>query len=307
MAYHDSGVDSAVQYCECPLGYGGHKCELQKAECESGGLVCFNGGTCKAKNPGAEFAADATYACECAAGYGGAHCENKQMKCSDALTCFNGGVCTNSTTASPLGQFCECPSGFEGALCEVKAERCTPNLSCYNGGKCMISESNEHFCECGSKYGGLQCEFAKVQCHGGLVSCLNGGWCVDENESDPNSLQKCECKSPFEGASCQFRKTSSGQEEESLPQSNVDTTNREEKPSNLTQSITIKDEAIWSGVAIAFMALFVSSFAVTIYYIRKQNATAETMTFQNKSNPPHEAFIIDDTAAAKTAASTTVV
>lgn len=305
MAYHDSGVGSAVQYCECPLGYGGHKCELQKTECESGGLVCFNGGTCKAKNPGAQFAADAAYVCECSDGYGGPHCENKQMKCSDVLTCFNGGVCKNSTTASPLGQFCECPSGFEGALCEVKAEKCTPNLSCYNGGKCMISESNEHFCECGSKHGGLQCEFSKIQCKGGLVSCLNGGWCVDENESDPNTLQKCACKSPFEGASCQFRKTASG-EEESLPGSNVKT-NKEENSPTLTQTITIKDEMIWSAVAIACMVLFLVSFGVTIFYVRKQNQRAEAMTYQNKPNPPHEAFIIDDTGIPKPAASTSVV
>ena len=92
-----------------------------------------------------------------------------------------------------------------------------------------------------------------------------------------------------------------------MPESTVTDPKKEENSPNLTQTITIKDEMIWSGIAIACMALFLVSFGVTIFYVRKQSKAAEAMTYSNKPNPPHEAFIIDDTGVQKSGSSTTVV
>jgi len=287
MTYYDPLLDSSVFYCECPFGYGGRKCELQKTECVEGGLVCFHGGTCKAKNPNAEFQSDVIYECACPAGFEGPHCERKVMKCSDSLTCFNGGVCKNSTTPTPLGHFCDCPSGFEGALCQIKVEKCSENLSCYNNGQCLYDEQNGYYCQCNSRFGGNRCELPKVECKGGLISCLNGGWCVDEDDTDPNSLQKCECKPGFEGVSCQLRKTSSEKEAESLPTTDgtKDTVN---------QNIVIKDQMFWASVALVVPLCFLFSFFIIIIYIRKHNKQAVVLTYEDKGNRSQEAFVMED-------------
>lgn len=96
--------DGKFQYCKCPDGFYGLKCEAEAQKC--GSEVCFNGGTCvnTLNNLGESiFACDCTTANTDDASYAGQFCQSKSSNfCSKdknangQLFCTNNGKCKDN-------------------------------------------------------------------------------------------------------------------------------------------------------------------------------------------------------------------
>ena len=109
---------SNYQYCECPKGTFGERCEVKSSRC--GEHHCFHGGECtQTRQPDGDYLSH----CDCSrAGtrettFVGQFCQyESKMFCDESLLadgqdfCLNGGSCTD--LGSQRG--CECPKGFHG-------------------------------------------------------------------------------------------------------------------------------------------------------------------------------------------------
>ncbi|MFT7796596.1 protein crumbs 1-like [Arapaima gigas] len=147
--------------CNCEAGYTGVNCEAQVDAC----LVhrCGYGATCLRGIKG--------YSCLCPENSTGAYCYEKIEElpwyidsvwhpklpvsiCGNELsnyTCFNGGNCSDSSTA-----MCECQSGFTGYRCELEVDECK-SKPCLNGGYCR-NLVNRFQCVCQMSFAGDQCQ-----------------------------------------------------------------------------------------------------------------------------------------------------
>ena len=103
---------------------------------------------------------------------------------------------------NPLkGFFCQCKQGFSGTACQKNLLPCSlPNM-CINNSTCTnikVNETSYRFnCTCPKNYFGLHCENKVKVCAN--KTCLNMGWCVDENDK-----AVCKCYKLFSGDHCEI-------------------------------------------------------------------------------------------------------
>ena len=107
----------AQGFCDCPLGWSGHRCDTQDTieECVGvhTGKVCLHGGTCDYTSTSSDVH------CDCPAVTAGPSCEKIPV-----TRCSGPGVyCENAGRCSADGTSCECEPGFEGSTCGVIVRR----------------------------------------------------------------------------------------------------------------------------------------------------------------------------------------
>jgi len=225
------------EFCVCPKGYDGVRCELENhTKCGAG--ICFNGGMCMEE---VDFKGDVSeYYCDCdCTEIAGKYCQHNEgvSMCPypedhnpSAYYCANGGFCAMETHLP-----CDCEVGYTGNHCEVKEEIKktdvieTCDKKCQNGGNCFFGEhpledgklkketmddklsfldDNQH-CRCPDGYIGLNCEQRYQKCHSGEHFCLNGSDCVEDNDEFT-----CDCNAAatklisYAGHYCQHAATS---------------------------------------------------------------------------------------------------
>ena len=149
-------------YCACPSGFDGPKCE-NKVQVEQDGpcdLECQNGGSC-------QFVAETNEA--------------------------DGTISTNAKWGSHKNMFCDCPTNFAGIHCEHMADICgDQELICLHGSTCQAKREGGYECKCAESYQGGVCDArSRVQhCNpvGGIefafgmavpAFCANGGTCTE--------------------------------------------------------------------------------------------------------------------------------
>jgi len=222
-------ADSHLYKCECPQGYQGHHCELNKNDLNMAPPPlpwekCHTA-------PGGQSAAITT--CQ-----NGGRC-NTGFKHHGILHKFDRlqNFTQNKATQEQL-EHCICPPGFAGVLCETEVELCTFNNSsntdnndhtnndasaknsstldpqnvCLNGGRCTLVPNRlnplkpRHRCQCPKGYSGYHCEHkATVFCPAVVASninnhvpnhfCTNGGTCQNGGF--------CHCPEGFTGSRCE--------------------------------------------------------------------------------------------------------
>ncbi|XP_068110807.1 protein delta homolog 1 isoform X2 [Hyperolius riggenbachi] len=103
--------------CQCPEGFEGNYCEVDRDDCSPN--PCANGGNCTDIGP--------SYHCHCPAGFSGRSCMELFSGCS-SNPCANGGTCYEKLD----GFLCSCPSEYSGATCTTKNKSLFPNEPSYN-------------------------------------------------------------------------------------------------------------------------------------------------------------------------------
>ncbi|MFH4983885.1 hypothetical protein AB6A40_010594, partial [Gnathostoma spinigerum] len=89
--------------CNCPMGYGGKRCETYISECASS--PCENGAQCIDRI--------GLFECVCRPGFTGIRCHINDDDCQPGL-CLNGGTCLDGVNSYK----CRCTSGFTGSNCQ---------------------------------------------------------------------------------------------------------------------------------------------------------------------------------------------
>ena len=102
--------------------------------------VC-NGNGCNGCGPGCSCG-QSQDACGVCGGPG-----RNSYGCCGGLTCFNGGLCLASSTAT-----CTCVSGYAGNQCQINIDDC-PSNPCQGVGTCT-DLLNDYYCTCPSGYSG---------------------------------------------------------------------------------------------------------------------------------------------------------
>jgi len=97
---HMMEENSGYKRCNCPDGFGGHLCDVEKVPC--GSHHCFNGGTCLSRdvNGSTMYHCDCTSAVNDEHSYAGRFCQyqsttfcTKGQDANGQLFCVNGGTC----------------------------------------------------------------------------------------------------------------------------------------------------------------------------------------------------------------------
>ncbi|KAH7727975.1 CRE-CRB-1 protein [Aphelenchoides avenae] len=172
-----------LRKCQCPRGFEGDFCEVNKDDC-FGNLECSPNGVC------VDGIGD--FSCQCAPGFTGPKCRTAKDFCLDN-PCENGGKCANTDG----GYRCECPEEFFGSRCQKLKSTCTKN-PCENGGECVDSDEVKDAirCICKDGFEGELCDIAPNPCI--RLPCKNGGRCVSSG-----SNYTCECPKEFSGRACE--------------------------------------------------------------------------------------------------------
>ncbi|XP_070573378.1 delta-like protein 4 [Ptychodera flava] len=144
------------------------------------GHGCLNGGTCQV----IPDLPPEDNSCICPDGFTGQYCDVEVIRCSDDVSCYNGGTCVIET--DPSDNDCTCPDGYTGRLCETDY-RCSDSNPCLNGGTC-----NNQDCTCPDGVSGYLCDtvFAECGCHPDIECpsdtscpcCMTGETCEAEEE-----------------------------------------------------------------------------------------------------------------------------
>lgn len=123
-----SGPNDDYNYCICPPGYGGQRCE---SSCP---LICLHSGVCHANGIHGSIPTDpnyplsSNYACKCLGYWTGTVCDIPYTNCGDGSQCYHQGKCrekkkdntsvaANSSSISSSSYYCECPQGYGGTSC----------------------------------------------------------------------------------------------------------------------------------------------------------------------------------------------
>lgn len=219
---------SEGNYCSCPAGTSGYKCE-RKAECT---LDCQHGSSCRHNE-------DITHAnddgdtksdfCECVGNYKGTMCEIPFETCptvdGKSLDCLWGGKCTTKDGAPA----CDCPEDRSGVNCLVGSVSniqdwngpCYQDEDCKNSGLCIRTHDAEETkntgmnskttqCLCSLGWGGDNCE---VRCNS--LNCQHGSSCrfpsgedITHANDTPEAGAYCDCADlPFKGKECEIAVT----------------------------------------------------------------------------------------------------
>uniref|UniRef100_A0A665WAB6 Neurogenic locus notch homolog protein 2-like n=1 Tax=Echeneis naucrates TaxID=173247 RepID=A0A665WAB6_ECHNA len=191
----DTNPISGMFNCNCPPGYVGSTCNIDRDECSIGTNPCEHGGQC--------VNTDGSFTCNCVKGYAGPRCEQDVNECASS-PCQNDGTCLDR-----IGDYtCICMPGFEGTHCEIEVDECLSS-PCLNQGKCH-DQVSRFVCECPagsismlfmfcvvfSGFSGEMCQRDIDECSS--TPCLNGAKCIDR----PNGYE-CECAEGFTGQLCE--------------------------------------------------------------------------------------------------------
>ncbi|CAO4370842.1 unnamed protein product [Caenorhabditis nigoni] len=176
---------------ECPLGFGGVRCDLKISIgiCSRSGPKCFNGGKCLGGF------------CVCPPDFTGNQCEvpRKEVMTSSENLCKSDPCMNNATCIdvdAHIGYVCLCQQGFEGDICERRKDLCLEN-PCANGGICHQDNREFFSCDCPNGFYGERCELEKrFFCTNN--TCKNGGICLRDEKSS-----KCECSYGYTGIRCE--------------------------------------------------------------------------------------------------------
>lgn len=127
----ESGVQTMVAQCLCPMGFGGDACELP---CTM--LACQHGSSCRfaAAEAGVNDShRHGTYYCDCDDDlFRGRECEIAVAKCPGpgGVECLYGGTCLRSWDGDESGLYtCACPPGRTGSRCEKREPTVSQTLS----------------------------------------------------------------------------------------------------------------------------------------------------------------------------------
>ncbi|WKY15616.1 hypothetical protein Q1695_000808 [Nippostrongylus brasiliensis] len=164
--------------CECPNGFEGQFCELNRNECSQ--IECDHGQCVDGIG---------VARCQCDSGYTGEACDVEMDHCS-LIPCKNSGLCINSN-----GSFiCECRNGWAGRTCEFREESFCSDSTCRNGGTCEMTGGTGVKCQCRTGFIGPFCEERIDPCS--TRPCTNG-YC----SSSANGF-KCDCEEGYSGETC---------------------------------------------------------------------------------------------------------
>jgi hypothetical protein len=191
--------------CECPEGWVGPMCDMDRDECEPSVDPCANDGIC-VNEPG-------SFTCSCPWGWTGELCDQNEDECSvvDDL-CQNGAACVDMTPED-LAPACleaqfdsegEPVSGCESAP-ECEAVVCAQHHGCCNEGwgeECAAQAANYieckvpgYVCECAEGWVGDHCGTDVDECAD--EPCLHAYGC----ENSPGSYT-CSCEPGWAGPGC---------------------------------------------------------------------------------------------------------
>lgn len=220
-------LGQAEDYCNCPTGTSGDRCETKNA-CD---LKCQHGGSCR--NFDDISHADASdkksgFECDCVGDYKGVVCEIPFTKCpltSDGkeMECLYGGSCTFREESNEYG--CACTKGRSGKYCETGVVSsiedyngaCNADADCQHGGLCVRSHDAETTektdmlskttkCLCPIGWGGSNCETRcnSLKCQHGSTCRFNDGDVTHANDT-PEANAYCECPNDsYKGKECEI-------------------------------------------------------------------------------------------------------
>ncbi|VDL75498.1 unnamed protein product [Nippostrongylus brasiliensis] len=184
--------------CECPNGFEGQFCELNRNECSQ--IECDHGQCVDGIG---------VARCQCDSGYTGEACDVEMDHCS-LIPCKNSGLCINSNGSficecrngwagrtcefrtGGTGVKCQCRTGFIGPFCEERIDPCSTR-PCTNG--YCSSSANGFKCDCEEGYSGETCSVLSDFCT--ESSCNGHGHCAPIWNAT-----MCSCDKNWRGASC---------------------------------------------------------------------------------------------------------
>lgn len=173
LAYHPvDRIDQHEQHCDCPDGFDGDLCQVQRTSC--GSNFCFHGGRCVERTVDGQplFHCDCSAASTEEADYAGRFCQfkatsycNKVPGMNGRLFCTNGGTCQED-----IQKGCICPDPFVGFSCEfvrsdfeqaagnnegggLNTPTNNPPVDPASAQKCDLSCKNDGVCRFGPKQG----------------------------------------------------------------------------------------------------------------------------------------------------------
>jgi hypothetical protein len=224
-------------YCECPDGFTGLRCNRPYVDCNHGSdLRCYHGGKCVEELDTVENKTVVDFFCDCKTAehngnpFVGKYCEHKADLCGDGLDlskfCVNDGTCKAGfeTMINP----CDCNSVFRGPHCEFEVGSVPEcDLECEEGGQCRLGlkkyeqgiydkywarHDNFMTCECPDGYFGNTCDVKGIKC--GDTHCFNDGKCIETITKTGDKFFSCDCAKSanedesFGGLYCQSESTS---------------------------------------------------------------------------------------------------
>ncbi|XP_052768305.1 neurogenic locus notch homolog protein 3-like isoform X2 [Mya arenaria] len=162
--------DNTTNYCDCPLGFKGSRCEHIDRKFLSESWECEN--EAKAYIQGQYFG------CSCKCGTVGQFCEKMDERALYQNNCDNRlckrGKCVRFISGWRISYGCKCPNSFTGTFCQYpntkeilpqkqSRSQCPSmrnNRMCRNGGSCFVNNENGwHTCECPCGFHGDFCQF----------------------------------------------------------------------------------------------------------------------------------------------------
>lgn len=218
---------SSGNYCSCPGGTSGDKCETRDI-CD---LDCQHGSSCRHYDDISHDngSGSVSFYCECAGNYKGMECEIPFTTCpisgiGKQLECLYGGDCVIFDEFSEEYK-CYCPNGRSGDNCENGLAStiedyngaCYQDEDCFNGGLCISNhdakgteetgmQTKTTQCLCSLGWGGDNCEY---RCN--TLNCQHGSSCRFPSADDithANDSKEdgafCECQDNYKGRECEI-------------------------------------------------------------------------------------------------------